>query len=122
MHKIDILLVDPDTVLGTTVVEYVNKHSLTAAQATTAQSALQILESQKPKLIIIELALGKHSGIELLHEIKSYQEWQHIPIIVFSQQNMQQYAAQLQVFKVLHTLYKPQSTLADLLKITRLYV
>jgi CheY-like chemotaxis protein len=35
-------------------------------------------------VLVIELQLGAHSGIEFLHELRSYEDWADIPVIINS--------------------------------------
>jgi CheY-like chemotaxis protein len=48
----------------------------------TAQEAVYAIDTQIPDLVVVELQLAGHSGIEFLYEIRSYPEWERIPIVV----------------------------------------
>ena len=48
------------------------------------QAALDTIEDNPPDLIIMELLLPGRSGLEFLYELKSYPDWQGIPVLIFS--------------------------------------
>lgn len=84
-----------------------------------AQKALDSLDDQLPDAIVLEIQLGTHNGIELLYEIRSYPEWQGIPVIVHTINNK----ALEPVFSVAFAelgveavLYKPRTTIRQLIK------
>lgn len=52
--------------------------------ARDAQSSIDILDSNKIDLIILDPQLGHHNGIELVHEIRSHDDWLSIPIVIMS--------------------------------------
>lgn len=52
--------------------------------AQTAVSALGVLEDSKIDLILLDMFLPDHSGIEFLHEIMSYTDTNQTPIIILS--------------------------------------
>jgi response regulator RpfG family c-di-GMP phosphodiesterase len=76
-------------------------------------------DQQRPDVVIVELQLVAHSGIEFLYEFRSYLEWQAIPLIIHSQVPPSEFASNWQLFKdqlsISHYLYKPQTTLKELL-------
>lgn len=78
-----ILLIEPDIQLGKIYNRYLEqKHDV--AWRTTAQTALNSVDENKPDLIILELQLTAHNGIEFLYELRSYKDWQDIPVIIHS--------------------------------------
>jgi len=52
--------------------------------AQTAQKAISMIDELKPSVIILELQLSGHSGIEFLHEFRSYEDWTNIRVIIHS--------------------------------------
>jgi len=57
---------------------------ITSEWQSSAQDAIDSIDKSKPKLIILELQLHVHNGIEFLHELRSYPDWQMIPIILLT--------------------------------------
>ena len=118
--KSHILLVEPDRVLADTYKRLLNDSGWTVTPCASAQAAIFATDQQKPDLIIMELQLIEHSGIEFLYELRSYPEWQDIPVIVHSQIPPSEFTAHSRLLKdnlkVAHYLYKPQTTLKELIK------
>lgn len=52
--------------------------------ARSAQTAVDAIDAQEPDVIILELQLGIHNGIELLYELRSYPEWHDIPAVLYT--------------------------------------
>ncbi len=77
-----ILLVEPDAVLAKTYCRAFERAGCTVMWATHAQAAIDAADARLPAVIVLELQLAGHSGIEFLYEFRSYSEWQDVPIIV----------------------------------------
>jgi DNA-binding response OmpR family regulator len=80
----NILLVEPDRILAKTVSQALQQASHQVRVAATAQGAVFAADAAIPDLIILEIQLVSHSGIEFLYELRSYGEWQSIPVIIHS--------------------------------------
>ncbi len=88
----------------------------------SAQSALDALDESLPDLVILELQLGVHNGIEFLYEMNSYQEWQGIPIIVHTinaKAQDQIFGVSLETLGVQAVLYKPRTTTKQLVSMVK---
>lgn len=59
-----------------------------------AESAIQLIDEQKPKIIVLEIQIAKHSGVEFLHEFRSYEDWLNVPILIYSKVPKYVFAAQ----------------------------
>jgi CheY-like chemotaxis protein len=79
-----ILIVEPDAVLAQTYCRALVEAGLEVASVHDAQGAVVCMDQRRPDLIILELQLPVHSGVEFLYELRSYADWQHIPVIVNS--------------------------------------
>jgi DNA-binding response OmpR family regulator len=77
-----ILLVEPDYVLAKTYHTALTEAGHNVTPAAGAQSALIAADRTRPELIILELQLIEHSGIEFLYEFRSYPDWQDIPVLL----------------------------------------
>jgi two-component system phosphate regulon response regulator PhoB len=113
-----ILLIEPDYVLARTYYEALNQAGHEVIPTAGAQTALLVADDIKPDLVILELQLIEHSGVEFLYEYRSYPDWQRVPVILHTQvppaefnQNRQLLNKQLNVATYL---YKPQTTLREL--------
>jgi len=60
------------------------------AQAESVQQALELIESARPDLAIVDITLGGQSGIELIKDLKVRHP--HLPVLVHSMHDEQVYA------------------------------
>ena len=112
-----ILLIEPDRQLAKTVAGLFEHQSHTVKLAATAQAAITAVDEDYPDIIILELQLSVHNGIEFLYELRSYADWQDIPVIVYSQVPPTIKAISPQLWDRLGIVayhYKPIAKLADL--------
>jgi DNA-binding response OmpR family regulator len=78
-----IILIEPDVLLGKIYSKALQAHTgNTVKTVVGAQGAIMSADKKTPDLVIIELQLIEHSGIEFLYEFRSYPEWQDIPVII----------------------------------------
>jgi DNA-binding response OmpR family regulator len=114
-----ILLIEPDRVLAKTYAETLIAAGYHVMAAATAQSAIMLADSIRPDLVILELQLVEHSGIEFLYEFRSYGDWQHIPVLVHSHVPPAEFNDAAEQMKtelgVYAYLYKPHTSLRELL-------
>lgn len=77
-----ILLLEPDRLLAKSYMGALKGEGHTVQVCATAQTAIFCADAQLPDLIIMELQLVGHSGIEFLYELRSYPDWQKIPAVI----------------------------------------
>jgi DNA-binding response OmpR family regulator len=115
-----ILLIEPDRVLATTYARALAAAGHQVQAAATAQQAISAADSRRPDLVLLELQLVEHSGIEFLYEFRSYPDWQTIPLIIHSQVPPAEFSDSWQLLHaelgVRGYLYKPQTSLRRLLR------
>lgn len=113
-----ILLIEPDRVLAASYFGALKSAGHDVNVAPGAQSAIMAADRSMPDLVILELQLIGHSGIEFLYELKSYSEWQNIKVIILSQVKPAEFRDSMGILKnqlgVVDFLYKPGTTLKDL--------
>jgi DNA-binding response OmpR family regulator len=118
-----VLLLEPNTLLAKTYTQALEQNGFSVAHATGAQAAVFAADKQQPDVVILELQLPAHSGLEFLHEFRSYPEWQDVPVIVHSMlpppQTLQVEESLRRDLGVRVLLYKPRTTLAQLLRTVR---
>lgn len=114
-----ILLIEPDRVLAKTYAEvliHAGHHVLVAA---TAQAGVQAADVIKPEVVILELQLVEHSGIEFLYEFRSYLDWQAIPVLIQTHVPPAEFNNNYKLLQdelgVRAYLYKPHTSLRELL-------
>ncbi len=79
-----ILLVEPDRLVAKTYMQALQAAGHSVQVCATAQSAVFCADEHQPDLLILEVQLVGHSGIELLYELRSYPDWQSLPVIIVS--------------------------------------
>ena len=114
-----ILLIEPDKLLAETYFLALNHAGHQVMACAGAQSAIMVADRHRPDLVILELQLVEHSGIEFLYEFRSYAEWQDIPAIVHSLVPPAEFQTSRQLLEnelgVTAYLYKPRTSLRQLL-------
>lgn len=114
-----ILLIEPDRQLAQTYFEVLLEAGHEVVVAPGAQTAILVADEHQPDLIIIELQLVEHSGIEFLYEARSYPEWQNIPVIVNTIIPPAEFNESVDILRaqlgVKHFLYKPHTSLKNLI-------
>ncbi len=114
-----ILLIESDTLLAQSYVAALKHRGHEVAVATGAQSAIDASDETTPDLIILELQLADHNGVEFLYEFRSYPEWRNIPIIVLSVVPPLELGDNHVLWKELaisNYFYKPSTSLRQLLR------
>jgi DNA-binding response OmpR family regulator len=116
MNKI--LLIEPDRLLAESYKLALEAVGYQVTPVSGAQAGIMAIDQQRPDAIVLELQLIGHSGIEFLYELRSYPEWNGIPVIVQSQVPVAEFAGNWQILQtelgVQAYLYKPQTSLAGL--------
>lgn len=114
-----ILLIEPDRVLAETYALCLNTAGHKVVACAGAQAAILAADQAPPDLVILELQLVEHSGVEFLYEFRSYKEWQAIPIVVQTSVSQSEFKQSSQLLKselkIAGYLYKPQTSLRQLL-------
>ena len=119
MQAAKILIVEPDIRLAATYRAALEARGYQAVVTTTAQEAVLAADSRMPDLVLLELQLTAHGGVEFLYEFRSYAEWQHIPVLVLSNVPPAEVAASQKTLSgslgVTAYYYKPRTSLSVLL-------
>lgn len=111
----NILLIDQARPTQKAIREIMEGYNVTCA--VDATTAINIASDTTPDIIIIELSLGGHSGMEFIYEFRTYSDWQNIPIIIYSTIRLEPSILQSKAWQNLNIgayLYKPESSLKAL--------
>ena len=113
----NVLVVEPDELLVKTYRRILNDSGYYVRSSTNAQDAIIDIDSTKPDVILVEIQLRLHNGIELLNEIRSYPDLSEIPIIVLTYVPEASFSSLLndKQLKIVKYLYKSQATHQDIL-------
>lgn len=115
----NILLIEPDYQLGRTYAAALRAAGHSVVIAAHAQDAIHQADEQKPGLVLLELQLRSHSGVEFMYEFRSYPEWQRIPVIlhtVVPEASLSMSKETRQSLGIKSYLYKPQTSLRQLVE------
>ena len=112
----NILLVEADKLLGDITSEALRRGGHQVYVAQSADQALQTLDDQSVDLIILDLQLPLHNGVEFLYDIRSYGDWQHKPVIIHSAIDRELFVTSpaLHDLGVVTYLQKPYTSLAEI--------
>ena len=115
-----ILLIEPDQVLGQAYSTALSSCAFEVNHVHNAQAAVIAADNNCPDLVICEIQLISHSGIEFLYEFRSYPDWQHVPVIIFSVVPFTEFSGSQQGLAkdlgVSKYLYKPNTSLKHLMR------
>ena len=113
-----IVIIEPDRVLAETYAKAITARGHTVTPCASAQAGIMAADDRRPDLVLLELQLIEHSGIEFLYEFRSYPDWQAIPVVIHSQVPVGEFAGNLELLQsqlaVADYLYKPLTSLKRL--------
>lgn len=114
-----ILLIEPDVTLAKVYQTALERAGHSVAHTTQAQTAIQLADEVTPDVVVLELQLAQHNGIEFVYEFRSYTEWQTIPIILLTMVPPHALAItpeMLELYHIVRCLYKPATKLNQLIE------
>jgi DNA-binding response OmpR family regulator len=79
-----ILLLETDKFVANNVSRMLEVNGHRVDWQVDPQEAIISIDLQPVDLIITELVLAGRSGIEFLYELRSYTDWQKLPVIIFT--------------------------------------
>jgi CheY-like chemotaxis protein len=115
-----VLVIEPNKMLADAYCKVLDDAGLEVMHCTTAQDAITNADQHRPDVVVTELQLAGHSGVEFLYEFRSYPEWRNIAVIILTQipfddSGLSQKA--LEDLGIRDYLYKPETSLKKLLKV-----
>ena len=114
-----VLLVEPDRLLAGNYSAALKKAGHSVTWRSSGQSAIHAAEKVTPDVILLELQMPGHNGMEFLYELRSYPEWQTIPVILLTLVPDMALSAEEPVLTRLGItgyLYKPHTKLSHVVK------
>ncbi len=79
-----ILLLEPDLILADCYSNFLIQHGHNVIKCVDAQDAIEKCDQIKPDAVVLEPLLALHNGLEVIYELRSYKDFQKIPIIIQS--------------------------------------
>jgi DNA-binding response OmpR family regulator len=117
----NVLLLEPDTILARTYMQGLQHVGHDVRTCRDGQAAVQLLDTFTADIIVMELQLTGHGGVEFLHELRSYPEWQQLPVIINTSVTPQALAPLREALArdagVAVCLYKPRTSLQQLIRL-----
>jgi CheY-like chemotaxis protein len=112
-----ILLIEPDKILADIYRQALTEAGYGVTYSADVQSAIDAVDNHVPDVVILELQLAGHNGVEFLYEFRSYPEWASIPVVVLSRVPDPALSPKLQAqLGIVAYLYKPETSLKNLLQ------
>jgi len=116
-----VLLIEPDKVLAASCEKIFLNNGFDVDLCDDAQDGIDKIDKNIPNLIIMEVQLANHNGVEFLYELRSYPEWKNIPVIILSMVPYQD--MNISYLKnnlgIIEYYYKPKTQLDKLVKSAR---
>lgn len=114
-----VLLIEPDKLLAQTYQKALKEAGIGVQWEASAQNAVMAIDKKRPDLIVLELQLTGHNGVEFLHELRSQHDWQDIPVLLHTLvpiTDLQLTPALQGQLGIVGYLYKPQTSLKHLVE------
>jgi DNA-binding response OmpR family regulator len=116
----NVLLIEPNRLLAKTYLQALETAGHTVQVCATAQTGVFCADDTLPDVVVMELQLVGHSGIEFLYEFRSYKDWQEVPVIIATSVPAGEFTGSWQILKkelgVAAYFYKPLLSLKTLLR------
>jgi two-component system phosphate regulon response regulator PhoB len=112
-----VIFIEPDLVMGRIYEKAFKKKDYKVFIFTSAEEAIKFIDDTVPDLIVMEIQLHGHSGVELIHELRSYSDLYNVPIILntlVTEQALRLTKQSMKSNKILRYFYKPETSLEKL--------
>lgn len=117
--KACVLLIEPDVRAAAVYVAALEHANYDVTTVTTAQDAVTAADARQPDVVVLELQLVAHGGVEFLYEFRSYDDWRDVPVVILSHVPPTAFEASKDLLYkrlgVVEYLYKPRTSLRSLL-------
>ena len=114
-----VLLIEPDTYLARLYTEALKQTGYKVDMASGAQMAITMADHNTPDLVILEIQLAQHNGLEFLYEFRSYKEWQNVPVLLHTLVPPADFSENIVLWNEIELagyLYKSRTNLGQLLR------
>jgi len=79
-----VLLVEDDAATGEVTRTILEKEGWKVSEARNGRAALECLERDRPRLIVLDLMMPEMDGFEFVAQMRRHDEWRSIPIVVMT--------------------------------------
>lgn len=80
-----VLIVEDDTDLGASIVEYLTDEGLEAKLARDGDQAMRMVDSLEPSVVVLDLMMPRRDGFSVLRELRSDGRIRQLPVIVLTE-------------------------------------
>lgn len=111
-----VLLIEPQNDFARVISKSLELSDIEVLHAVNAQAAVHEAE-QGIDVVVLELALPGHNGLEFLYEFRSYNDWRHIPIVMYTHISSEEAGFNTEIYErfgIAAHLYKPTTSLKKL--------
>jgi CheY-like chemotaxis protein len=118
MNKPKVILIEQDQSLGDMYIKQLSQR-FKVVHLRNAQSAIEELDREGADIIVTDILLSSNNGIEVVHELRSYDDWSQIPIVVLSSLPAYSFPGAENLwarYKVSHFLFKPRTSPKSLMQ------
>ena len=84
IQKPNILLIEPDAFLADIYEKNLAMNGFKVITAKTGEKGIFLAQTKEPSLILLEVALGKENGFDILTRIKNDKKIKNIPVIIIT--------------------------------------
>lgn len=107
---------EPDQSLGKVYSKYFSQLGYLVKWSQSSNDALDYIDDFNPDLIVLELQMTSHNGLELMYEIRSYPDWNNIKIMLNTsvKETMLKKSPTYRQLRVAKYIYKPSTTLQEM--------
>ncbi len=110
-----ILLVEDDPFLSFLLKNRLQKEQFEILLAKDGEEAINILKSEKPDLILLDIILPKKSGFEVMEEIRQNPEIENVSIIIISNLGQPEDVTRGQELGAIEYFVKAKTSIDDLI-------
>jgi two-component system alkaline phosphatase synthesis response regulator PhoP len=91
MAKINIILVEDDSVLAEMYVQKFTREGFDVRHALDGDEGIRLVKEKRPDLVLLDIMMPKKSGIEVLEELRSSSETKGVAVVLLSNVGDQEY-------------------------------
>lgn len=113
----NVLIIEPSKDLAQIIAARFSDDGTAAYIAHTAQAGISAADKNKPDIVILELLISEHNGLEFIHEFKSYHDWFDVPIVIYSDLSAEELGSAVgweEDMNITNHFYKPTTSLQEL--------
>jgi DNA-binding response OmpR family regulator len=118
----DVFLIEDDPFLYKVLSKRLEQEGVRVKVATDGESAIRLLKTLAPKLILLDLILPKKSGFEVLAELKKTSLTKKLPVLILSNLGQQDDVHQVTKFGVQEYLVKADYSLSEIVEKVKSYL